>query len=355
MEEHQKTDEKTESTATQTPELPPPGAGEELADLEKFLGEIGGSGWKLALYRRSPAWCRGYVESFDLDSPISMAEIRDAYGGSRYEARILDDRGMHRKTRYLTIADVPRMRGEPLDQGLKYRRGGNEVIENPRADQAAATADRALEALERAQERNQELMIELLATRSIPQQQSDPIAQMGQMIGLFKTFQEFSATAAPSAGGLDYVTLIKTFAEEILPKLNKQPTPQTIRPPVSHREAAPLALPRTAQPQQNPSAAPNAESSAAPTLGEPTANDEEELLPSIAEELAEAGPEGAAEMIAETLGMWNEEQRDRAIRHLMFLQAAPAPPQPNRAPEPQRQPPQAAPDKADNEIKVTAE
>jgi len=301
--------EKPTQTAPEQPQMTAPERELAEIEIEKYLSEFTGTGAKVSLYRRSPMWCSGFLDQYPLDDNIQLEEIRDTWGGRRFEIRVLDSRGVYIASRTVTIADIPRHRGRALDDSLQYDKGGQVVVKNP----AAETAEKTLEALERAQQRNQDLMLEMMkmnmkkeapAPAAAP---SDPTAQLASVIEIFKTMKEFASEAAPDTGGdgmnaSNYLEIAKLFKDELgerrkLVKAAQEPkriaTPGIDAPPAQ-------VIPEKTQ-------------SATAPAPEQTQTEEEEIT--IAEELAEAGPETTAAILAETFERWSPEQRQEAFMY----------------------------------------
>jgi len=300
--------EKNTETAQKPPELTQIDRENSEVEIEKFLGEFTGSGAKISLYRRAPMWCSGFCEQYPLDDAISLEDIRDTWGGRRFELRILNARGVYVSSRHVTIADVPRFRGRALDDSMTYDKGGQVIVKNP----AAETAEKALEALERAQQRNQDLMIEMM---KISQKSSapapataDPTAQLHSVIEIFKTMKDFAQDAAPEVAGAsegmgakDYLEIARMFKDEIGERrkvVAAAAEPKRIQLPAA------TAPPAAQLPTANPAPI-------APVAQEP--DDDDDDGPTIADELAEAGPETAAQIMADAFDRWTDEQKQEAI------------------------------------------
>ena len=90
----------------------PPNA-DDAAAVDAFLSGYG-RGFQVSIVRTAPVWCAGYLTTLPLDHGITLNEIRESYGGRRFQLRILTDQGRYVAMRTVLIADVPRDDGKPL-------------------------------------------------------------------------------------------------------------------------------------------------------------------------------------------------------------------------------------------------
>lgn len=308
------------------------GAQQEAAEnIDAFLAEFQGGGFRAVLSRKSPSWCSGYLETRPLDSELTLESIKETWGGRDFDLRIINEKGQFHKFRSFRIAADPLVEGRPLRQvpGQEYRNGGQEIVINHEAANEAtktilaqmeAERERSQRQIEAERDRNQQLIIQLLAQRAetpaAPPPPS-PQEQLNSMIALFgamKNFMgEFSATPAQEQTSFLNPETIGRFFDLIDRKREEraraEQQPKQIRPPVTHGPGAGAAqLPAQATQaarQENPQTGPQ------PAPQSAAADDEEGDYPSIAEELGEGGPELAIESLAGAMSMWTPEQQQR--------------------------------------------
>jgi len=116
-----------DNTAQQPQETPPapvispptgpkvdPERDRQLEEVEKFLGEIAGQGYQMAIHRVEPRWCGGYLDTWEVSEPLSMSEIRDEYGGRKFRLRLFNQHGGFLKQFTIRIDEIPRRHGEAI-------------------------------------------------------------------------------------------------------------------------------------------------------------------------------------------------------------------------------------------------
>jgi hypothetical protein len=280
-------------------------------DIVEFFGEFLGSDARVALYRRSPMWCKGYLETYMLDSAISLDDIRDTWGGFRYELRVLDSKGKKIKSHYQEIAGPPLYRGEQLNERNKHEHGRPLP---PEPDTGLGKAlEKMMENQNRLQDRNDALMMKLIDNAQKPAPApapapvvppTDPAAQLQATMDTFKMMREFAQDAAPGgegelSSGAMYLEMAKMLKEELG---QRRESNAKQRGPVTHRQR--LALPGK-QAKSEPDDDREQES-----------DDDEEEAMSIVDELVEAGPKQTVAILFDTLSQWSPEKQKEAIDHL---------------------------------------
>jgi hypothetical protein len=84
----------------------PPNA-DDAAAVDAFLSGYG-RGFQVSIVRTAPVWCAGYLTTLPLDHGITLNEIRESYGGRRFQLRILTDQGRYAARRRSRTPRPPR-------------------------------------------------------------------------------------------------------------------------------------------------------------------------------------------------------------------------------------------------------
>lgn len=280
---------------------------DEKEELEAIMANLGGKGYQLVIHRTAPAWCGGYLDTLPMDEPITLADIRDSYGGKRFQLKVQKPEGGYLLTRSIRIAGEPKVDGKFVPSGGTYEKGGQVIVQPPPdpSEKILLAFKEAQEknaaALKEAQDRNHELMMEMLSRK---EKQIDPLSQLETLLGAVTTVRKFG----DELGGSEPSTtaqVLSMFSEFMKDK--KQTDTKTVRKPVVHREKLPP--PQTNAAKENPA-------TTSDTI-EP-----EEELPSIVDELIEAGPQETAEVLAEVLQAWTPEQQQEAFQAMMSAGSA---------------------------------
>jgi len=202
MAEDHETDEKPEPTADER----------QASEVEELLGEACDKGYRLAIHRTDPPWCAGYLETWNLDGPISLDALRDAWGGRRFRLKILGEKSRYIRDFVVSIDDIPRRRGIPINpNGTEFDRDKTEVSAPPAPSiDLAGILDRVSQQQQRAEDRIFSLMEKVFEHRSpapatAPAPAADPLTgarQLGELIEIAKNLSG-SFEKAPDAGMLD--------------------------------------------------------------------------------------------------------------------------------------------------------
>ena len=116
----------------------PEGLAEELpGDLLEFCNGEFGSAAQLYIKRLDPHWCSGYLETVPLDAPVSLQEIKDNWGGKRFQLRLLNSRGQYIRAYNVRIDGPPKRNGRLItpESEYEFKQGNPEVVrhyEQPR-------------------------------------------------------------------------------------------------------------------------------------------------------------------------------------------------------------------------------
>jgi len=89
-------------------------------DVLDFCAGEYGNGQQLSITRLAPHWCAGYLDTLPLDAPVSLAEIRDNWGGKRFQLRVLDSHGRYVKAYNVRIDGPPKRNGRLVTPEMEY-------------------------------------------------------------------------------------------------------------------------------------------------------------------------------------------------------------------------------------------
>lgn len=198
---------------------------DDAAAIDSFLSGYG-RGFQVSIIRVSPVWCAGFVTTLPMDHGITLSEIRESYGGRRFQLRILTDQGRFVKMRTVLISDVPRDEGKPITSLDRVN------ADAPRANPAPAASGfgelagvlRDLLSSQQAASNRQAEMLERLILQPVAQAQAaiasplEQIQQFGQMIQAVREITPAIAAGAEGAEGGTGETLMMKLAEKLISK-----------------------------------------------------------------------------------------------------------------------------------------
>lgn len=272
------------------PERTLPKSNEDIK-LEKTRTMLEGirPGWSMAIERKQPGWCGGYLERVECteDEPLDIEYIIEQWGGKLMRLRILDERGRYTGGCDLNLrAYPPKFRGVVISQ---------EVIDHPgitKATQAMAQLP-APQQNPAAPQSKQPNLIELLGilqkTRSqdlatlkmlftdvqqpqpVYQQQTGSLGGIDEVIHFAEKFKQLQGLFGSSAGGPapeDEASGVLGSIAQIAQMLQRAPeTPA--KTPSPSRVVAPQQNPRQ---QVSPPVNPQQQEPPKPKNGEQLAN-----------------------------------------------------------------------------------
>jgi len=310
-------------------------------EAERLLGEAAGKGWQLSIRRVKPSWCVGFCDSWPIDEPITLEEIRDEWGGRKFWLRISNNHGQYVSGCSVDIDAEPRRHGKLIRQDPEER-----AIVNPQPQRDPAI-DLMIRMMEKTNDQNSALVRDFLI-KSVASAGGgttpDPLAQISTLAEAIGKLKEVSALfgggGEPDSGG----TMIQAFMSLMEKKGEadkaKQAQAQPQRPPQQQRPApqrfGPPQLPNVARnPGPVPFAAAASAAASAPHL-EPAAEpqtipplsavpdtappeveggtyEDEDDLPDPHGELAACEPEIAGEAIRDYLDSLPPEEARRAL------------------------------------------
>ncbi len=230
-------------------------------------------GWSMAIERKQPGWCGGYLERVECteDEPLDIEYIIEQWGGKLMRLRILDERGRYTGGCDLNLrAYPPKFRGVVISQEVIDHPGITksgpapvpvpELQQNPPAPQSKQP--NLIELLGILQKtRSQDLAtLKMLFTdvqqpQPVYQQQTGSLGGIDEVIHFAEKFKQLQVLFGSSAGGAapeDETTSVLGSIAQIAQMLQRTPeTPAKVKSP--SRVVAPQQNPRQkVQPQVNP-------------------------------------------------------------------------------------------------------
>lgn len=284
----------------------------EQDQIESILKAVTGPGWQVVITRTTPSWCQGYLDTWSLDEGIDLNEIRDTYGGSRFQLKVQRPTGSFYRTVSIRIAGGPKVDGVDVPRGGLYEKGGQVLVTPPPAPPAPpAQPDQLgpiLAALQKQQEQNQALMLKMIEQK---QEKSDPFTQMAAMMQMFSDMRKMSDDMGGGAEPTELGQMATMFGQMFADKKQAAAAvePRLIAAPPGGAKAVPTP---------NPSPAPPPAVVVDDT--EEEYNDDDQT---IADELTELGPLETANVLGEVMSRWSPEQQQAAINAMMNGSAVP--------------------------------
>lgn len=216
-----------ESTKPTNPRDVLPEHADDAAAVDAFLSGFG-RGYQVSINRTAPVWCSGYLTTLPLDHGITLSEIRESYGGRRFQLRILDSSGRFVAVRTVLISDVPRDDGKPL-ASLDRAPSPEAPRANPSPPVASgfhelADVFREVLALQQAAADRQVAMLERLIGQPVAQVHAavmsplEQIQQLGEVISAVRELSPASAPATDAAEGGGGEAVMMKLAEKLIGK-----------------------------------------------------------------------------------------------------------------------------------------
>lgn len=210
----------------------------DATEIDSFLSGYG-SGYQVCVIRTAPLWCAGFLTTVPLDHGISLAEIKESWGGRRFQLRIQSQTGKYIAMRTTQIADVPRENGQPITQ-LDHVGPGAAMREAAAASSpvpGGASADVALLAgvVRDVMTRQQSLLERMMlappeAPLAFPPQRSaaDAIAEVAGMMNAIKEIAGGFGNAPDASSATDAIQM-KMF-EKLIDKWGDKRTAERDQP-----------------------------------------------------------------------------------------------------------------------------
>jgi hypothetical protein len=338
--------------------LPP--SADDAAAIDSFLSGYG-RGFQVSIVRTAPVWCAGYLTTLPMDHGITLNEIRESFGGRRFQLRILTDQGRYVAMRTVLIADVPRDNGKPIGNMDRA-----EPEAPPRANPSPsgfgelAGVFRDLLASQQAASDRQAALLERFIGQPVAQAQAailSPLAQiqqLGEVIAAVRELAPAVVAETPAGGAANGEALMMKLAEKLITKWGDKSSgappkgrapggapggaPGARRPPIIIQggprppgipaapvrvvEAAPPVVrnPAPAAPADAPLDTPNDSGSAPAPTNEPSTADceladgEEYTAEDVRDLLAGMPVDDAAQVIRDVFDGLSDEDKEKAFR-----------------------------------------
>jgi len=322
----------TEKKQTISFEIKNPEKEEELKEAEDRLHRIDQilagiqEGWIADMWRISPGWCEGHLESKTIvdSSPIDLNYIADTWGGEVIQLTIKDQTGKYVKRVNIPMRSFPpRSWGEDLLHPRDRRKvNGEKDFQEPDRPDPFGSIESILSIVERLRGKEEPRTLErdnsldlgiiemLLRFQMQNQRQSGPmggIEQFMQMAGAFKELKGLLAgDEKPSILDSDDIWgkaqgLLETYA-----KLKSTSEPKPRVPRIAPPNPEPLAIPRQAMPSPRPNP---------PINGGMNAGSLADLLAS----LASKNPDMASDSLILALDKMPDNVRERVLDNIYNL------------------------------------
>lgn len=302
-----------EQNALPAPPAPAPEEREAL-EVEELLSECIGKGWRLAIHRTDPPWCAGYLDTWPLDGPLSLSDLREAYGGRRFRLKVLGVRSAYVRDFVVSIDDIPRRRGIPVKPlGLEFER------ELPAAPPAPATPAAPVfdiaGFLERANDRQLALMDRILEARAAPataaSATANPVEQIQALAEAVTKIREVSGMFGVEQDSTN--NMLEMFMKLLDAKEKKDSAQERRQRQQPQRRQ--IAGPPGAPVQQQQQAGPPQQQNQGPAPGPPPGQGgEERQAPPLAAVPEDQAPEPEDIDPAELLAQYDPEEAGQAIR-----------------------------------------
>jgi len=245
-----------------------PESASDSAAIDTFLCGFG-RGFQVQIVRTAPLWCAGFIATLPLDHGITLSEIRESYGGRRFQLRIIKETGGYVAQRTVLISDVPRDNGHAITE--LDRSPETKAPPAPSGLGELAGVLRDLLAAQQTQAARQAALFErlILTPPAAPAAQLGALDQIRELGGVIQAVRDLTPAVAEGSedGGMGSMAKL---AESLISKMGerRQAPPRQLppRPPrVFHAPPRPApprpprvfhAPPRPAPPRPAPVANP---------------------------------------------------------------------------------------------------
>ena len=267
---HQENDDKNTPTnpvepvdtgAKEAPVYPIPRNTDDLDRLTRVLSEVD-PGWKIAIMRVAPSWCRGHLETYEVYDPSESIDVNYLirhWGGHKLHLKVHNERGHIVGGGSIALYSYPpRVHGRLIEEDDYFAK--NPVVtqvapivqQQPTAPAGGIDIMQLLSILQKGNKIELELAMKILdRAPSAPAQQIGNIAeQMTAMFGLMGQFREMFAAEGSSGGDESILPVVGDLVRGLM-SMNQQKqlvqnTP-TIQPP---RQSPPIPI--NNRPKQSP-------------------------------------------------------------------------------------------------------
>lgn len=287
-------------------------AEDRLERIKQILGSVQ-SGWSVALYRRSPGWAEGHLETKRIvgeGEELDLDYIAQQWGGEVIQVRIQDEHGKYVHSTEIPFRSYPpKVWGKeiphPNYRHLEYEKNGQSQTTQRDPLSSIDTIVGIIERLKireepRQRDNNLDLgIIELLLRHQATNQQAtSPFGAVEQFIHAVESIKSlrgvFGDETRPPADD-DMISKITGVLDTVLKIRQTSPPPApkiaAPRPQIPVPQIGPVQQPQIQRPVNNP------------------VNNT-----SIADQLAALDPETAAENVLLALDKMDEKQREKALQ-----------------------------------------
>jgi len=310
-------------------------------DVLDFCAGEYGNGQQLSITRLAPHWCAGYLDTLPLDAPVSLAEIRDNWGGKRFQLRVLDSHGRYVKAYNVRIDGPPKRNGRLVTPEMEYefKQGNPAAIQHFTPTPTPDGPNPTKELLEffKAQTAAQQSLINELFLRAVsPAASGGPAGGLGaigearDLIAFARELNVGEGAPADDTSGKLLEKVLEAFMAkgkaaapaapapaQLPPFRGPQPAPRlNVQPPPDLGPRRPVApAPGAPAPVAPPPVTIEAAADPAPVqvdTGPGTMTPEQ-----LAAILSSMGPEAAAGVVATVLDSWPPDKQKAAMDALL--------------------------------------
>lgn len=304
-------------------------AEDRLQRIDQILSGIQ-EGWVAELWRISPGWCEGHLETKTIvdSSPIDLNYIADTWGGEVIQLTVKDQNGKYVKRVNVPMRSFPpRSWGEDLLHPRERRKTGEkDPIENPHVD-PFGSIDNILSIVERLRGKDEPKIpgrdnsldlgiIEMLLKFQMQnQRQSGPMGGVDQFIQMASAFKELKgllgddskpASIIDGDNIMGQITGILDSYAKIKAASEPKPRIPRIAPPSPEQIPIPRQIPATQIPSQ------------APPVGN-NGNMSSSSLADLLASLAAQNPDMASDSLILALDKMPDKVRDRVLDNIYNL------------------------------------
>jgi len=212
----------------------PPARGAQGEELDQFLAQFG-AGYQAQLHRAAPLWAAGYLSTIPLEGGLTLADIRESWGGRKFRIKILDAGGRYVTQINTMIADVPRDNGRPINQLDHVER---DTAAKPAAAQRSEVAELSAvvrEVMQRQQDLLERVLLappEAAPPAALALSPLDSIQQAAEMIAAVKGLGGLVDPVAPGGENDFSMKMIEKLIErwDARQQQPAQPAPQPAPP-----------------------------------------------------------------------------------------------------------------------------
>lgn len=221
----------------------------EWQETEELLGEAAGQGYSVVIHRKKPQWCAGYLDTWPLDEPITLADIKEAFGGRRFQLRIHGPKGKLVRNAMISIDAPPRRDGmlvQPDPAPIYNDAPRPRPVESAPQDPDGRQSGFLFSMLEKANDRTLSLFERMIENRAADANAGSPLQQIAALAEAVAKMREVSALFGVEQDSTS--TMVNGF----LSLLEKKAEQRQQQPP----QRRPAALPAAPQPPRRPNPIP---------------------------------------------------------------------------------------------------